>query len=1086
MSKFAKFFQKTAQSPRPVLHGSVALTDLDPRVAVHYGIPPSASILAFDPIQRILAIGTLDGRIKIIGGDNIEGLLLSPKQLPFKNLEFLQNQGFLSSVSNENDVQVWDLEQRSLACNLQWDSNITAFSVICGTSFMYIGDEYGFLAVLKYDAETRQLLQLPYCLPANLVTEAAGISVSSHQSIVGLLPQPNSFANRVLITYENGLIILWDVCEDRMVVVRGYKDLLLKEDNLLDSVNDGVQDDQLDKEISSLCWVASDGSIVAVGYVDGDILLWSLSDSASGRDQKGQKASNNVVKLQLSTSDRRLPVIVLHWCKRKTLDDTGGNLFVYGGDEIGSEEVLTILNLDWSSGIESLRCVGRVDLTLNGSFADMILVPNSGATQQCETSSLFVLSNPGQLHFYDDSCLCSLMDHPEKKHSIPGVQYHEVLPTLEPLMTSGKLKFVGGNGRLSGANLMMGTTTKHWLAHPATTHNKWPLTGGVPCQLSCAQDDNAINRVYIAGYHDGSIRIWDATFPVLSPIFVLGSEIEGIEIVGSNASVSGLEFSPPTSMLAVGNDYGLISLYKLISDSDERSFCVVTETKQEVHNLHGGNGPQLTVVFSIHHSSVCSLQFLDSGNRLAAGFTSGCVALFDVSSSSVLFLTESLFGLSSSFIFLSIVTIPSNDSDLVPLEDTTCESAKNTLFILTGDTHIAVVNSTTGEVISSQQIHPQKLTAISMHILDGNGFSEVSCERPRLVSSGDPEAKSQSIKNVEQNCMDSLLLFCFEDALKLFSMESLIKGDYQPIHKVKLEKPCSWTATFKKDEKEAGLILVYQTGLIEIRSFPYLQVVGESSLVSILRWSFKTSMSKTICSSDTGQIVLVNGSEVAFISLFTFENDFGIPQTLPCLHDKVLEAATEAASFSQNQKKQVGVPRVLGGIIKGIKGSKAENRGGPVEDHGNVVAHLDTVFSRVPLSGTSTTISDDQEVIYLNIDDIDIDEPAPGVSSKQKVEIDKKGADKGTDRGKLFQGATSSTVTEPRMRTAEEIRAKYRKTVDASGAASQAKDKLLERGEKLEKLGRRTEELQHGAQNFAELANELVKTMEKRNKWWNI
>lgn len=28
-----------------------------------------------------------DGRIKVIGGDNIEGLLTSPKPLPFKNLE---------------------------------------------------------------------------------------------------------------------------------------------------------------------------------------------------------------------------------------------------------------------------------------------------------------------------------------------------------------------------------------------------------------------------------------------------------------------------------------------------------------------------------------------------------------------------------------------------------------------------------------------------------------------------------------------------------------------------------------------------------------------------------------------------------------------------------------------------------------------------------------------------------------------------------------------------------------------------------------------------------------------------------------
>ncbi|XP_068340219.1 uncharacterized protein [Pyrus communis] len=56
-----------------------SLTAEDLRVAVHYGIPSTASILAFDPIQRLLAIGTLDGRIKVIGGDGIEGLFISPK-----------------------------------------------------------------------------------------------------------------------------------------------------------------------------------------------------------------------------------------------------------------------------------------------------------------------------------------------------------------------------------------------------------------------------------------------------------------------------------------------------------------------------------------------------------------------------------------------------------------------------------------------------------------------------------------------------------------------------------------------------------------------------------------------------------------------------------------------------------------------------------------------------------------------------------------------------------------------------------------------------------------------------------------------
>ena len=34
-------------------------------------------------------------------------------------------------------------------------------------------------------------------------------------------------------------------------------------------------------------------------------------------------------------------------------------------------------------------------------------------------------------------------------------------------------------------------------------------------------------------------------------------------------------------------------------------------------------------------------------------------------------------------------------------------------------------------------------------------------------------------------------------------------------------------------------------------------MVGESSLMSILRWNFKTNMEKKICSSENAQIILV-------------------------------------------------------------------------------------------------------------------------------------------------------------------------------------------------------------------------------------
>jgi len=53
---------------------------------------------------------------------------------------------------------------------------------------------------------------------------------------------------------------------------------------------------------------------------------------------------------------------------------------------------------------------------------------------------------------------------------------------------------------------------------------KWPLNGGVSCHMTIPGERN-IERLYIAGYQDGSVRIWDATYPLLSPLFTLDPEV---------------------------------------------------------------------------------------------------------------------------------------------------------------------------------------------------------------------------------------------------------------------------------------------------------------------------------------------------------------------------------------------------------------------------------------------------------------------------------------------------------------------------------------------------------------------------------
>ncbi|CAA7040331.1 unnamed protein product [Microthlaspi erraticum] len=1095
-----KFLQKSSggqkPAPAPPPRGCLITEDLDPRIVTHHGIPSTASLLAFDPIQCLLAVGTLDGRIKVIGGDNIEAILASPKQLPFKNLEFVENQGFLVSISNENEIQVWDLDLRQTTSSLCWESNITSFSILHGTGYMYVGDEYGMVSVLKYSVDEGKLVHLPYYVPTDALAEAAGLSSPIDYPVVGLLSQPCSKGTRLLVAFSNGLLFLWDASEDRVVLVRGNKDLPVEGKTVGDSLeasHDEPSDLELDgKEISSLCWASADGSVLAVGYVDGDIVFWDFSEG-----QKG-KPSNHAVKLQLSSAEKRLPVIVMHWCSDVSRKNCGGKLFIYGGDIIGSDEVLTMLALDWSSGMGGLKCVGRADLTLSGSFADMVLSPIASSRQS--GMFLFLLTNPGQLQAYDDTSLASLMSQKEDNISVSPLPYPMVVPTMDPHMTVAIFAACNVNDKTSLALSEIVLAAKARTPRtPSSESAQWPLTGGVPSYL----DDYKLERLYMAGYQDGSVRIWDATYPCLSLIYVLDPKANGIDITGVDASVTAFSFCSKTSCLAVGNECGMVRLFKLVGHKSGGTLEVVTNTDKQAHPFHQEDGPQWLAAYSFLSSPVCTLRFVQSTRRLAVGFKCGRVAMLDIGAQSVMFVTNSLSDSGFPIKSLCVKSSPAPAGSLSgPTDHNSIDSDAHDDLILcamTKDGQTILFDGNTGKMLASCLRPLKNPTAICMHILED---CYENSEMPSENSAKNPSGKEKHEKNshttseseshspggeqnavtetklVDQRFANSLFLMCSEDALRLYSLKSLSQGSLESITEVNLPRPCCWMGTLKKDERECAVLLLYRTGHIEIRSFPDLEVVRESSLMSLLRWNFKPNMEKTVCSDDFGHVVLVNGCEVSILSVLAHANGFRIPESLPLLHDKVLAAAADAtfSHFPAHKKNHDGAPKFLSGIIKGFRSSN-EQKVDQIQDF----SHLGNIFSNPPYLKPSATGDDDEKIVELNIDDIEIDEPLIISPITEKDKKEKK--DKRTEKERLFDGASSDA--QPKTRTVDEIKAKYRKAGETSAIASQAKDKLLERGEKLERISQRTAELQDGAENFASMAHELAKQMEKR-KWWNI
>ncbi|KAG5003620.1 hypothetical protein JHK84_027874 [Glycine max] len=166
-------------------------------------------------------------------------------------------------------------------------------------------------------------------------------------------------------------------------------------------------------------------------------------------------------------------------------------------------------------------------------------------------------------------------------------------------------------------------------------------------------------------------------------------------------------------------------------------------------------------------------------------------------------------------------------------------------------------------------------------------------------------------------------------------------------------------------------------------------------------------------------------------------------------HDEVLADAVDAtASLSPKQNERKGASSIFVNIAKNFKAGNADQNANQ-SVHTNRLENLKQLFSSPPFLKSSSSTVDKQDPFAIDIDDIQIDEPVV-FSSPQKIDIDKRDKGKGTDRQKFLEEA--STDLKPKARTADKIKAKYRKTGtwDASAAAALARDKLVERQEKLQ------------------------------------
>ncbi|XVF18147.1 hypothetical protein REPUB_Repub10bG0187200 [Reevesia pubescens] len=1030
-----KLVEKASNSIKPGGNSDgLKASDVDPHMLFHYGIPLGCCMFAYDSIQKILAISTMDGRIKLFGKDNFQALLESDDLVPSKFLE------------------VWDLDKKLLSHVHVFKEEITSFAVMQSGSYMYVGDSVGNIKVLKIDQEACHVVQMKYTIPFS-ASHGNPTEVLSDRAVISILPQPTAESKRVLIIFKDGFITLWEIRESKAILVTGG--------SMFQSVHNEA------KHVTSACWVCPFGSKVAVGYNNGEILIWIVPTSKLKNEAAPEISIQNspICKLILGFRSENIPIASLKWAYA---DAKATRLYVMGASNVASTSLLQVILLSEHTESRTIK----LGLHLSEPCVDMVITSSTTEQSKLKQDFLLLIGKSGNIYMYDDCSIEKYLLQCQSK-SPPSVpkEVKVEMPFADSSITVAKLITDNPNALSSNEDYILlvkdipSLFTLETKSKDGGHSNSYQFTGF-----------GKVKNLYITGHSDGAINFWDLSCPFPIPILSLKQQSED-DFSLSGIAVTALYFDGNSRVLISGDQSGTVRIFKFKPEpyTAESSFISFQGSTKKGNNH---------VIHSIKvlkvNGSVLSLNISHSTRNLAIGSDQGDVSLVDTEGPTIIFQSHI-----ASDICLGIISMQFKTCSLQNFE-------KNVLVVATKDSSVLAFDTDTGNMLSTSMVRPKKPSrALFMQILDWQDISV----RGANVSNGLDMSRGSPIE--EGIPKQSFILICSEKAAYVYSLIHAIQGVKKVHYKKKFHSTsCCWASTFYSPS-DVGLMLLFTCGKVEIRSLPELSLLKETSIRGF-RYSTPKPNSlpdSSICSSNCGDFVMVNGDQEFFIvSILLQKETFRIVDSISHVYRKDLMLSQEvlpSGTTVQKEKKK----GIFGSVLKDLKGKQKHAPEMETEDTRESIEEISTIFSTAnfpcEVENRDNQAVDDDE-IDLNIDDIDLDDPGEkpkeqnilAALNKHKLKF------QAFTAGKLKQMKVKNEKTIPKEEQQDEkssavdqIKKKYGFSLQGeSSAAKMAESKLHENLKKLQGISLKTTEMQDTAKSFSSMARELLRTTEQEKR----
>lgn len=480
---------------------------------VRHGFPHRPTAIAYDPMQRLIAVGNRTGSIRLLGQPGVDVHVTHDVETAVVQLLFLINEGGLISVCADNSLNMWNLRQKKpgILHTLKFNrERITHCHLPYQSKWLYIGTDRGNVHLCCIET----FVLSGYVINWNKAIE---LSQKTHPGHIVEISENPCDENRLLVAFETGLIILWDL-KMKTIEHRYYAD----------------------SHVHGVTW-HHEGKQFMCCHANGSLTLWNYRNVKPQQVQFPHAKSSDGSKF-----DNYFPIGKLEWKSCRSSDPfvifTGG------------------LPLDMDSARPSVTVMRGKSMTvleMDYNVVDFIVISKT----------------PWRCDFQDPVALAVLLDkelvvvdlvspgypsiefpHPVDIHDAPVTCLQYVLDKNSDL-TPGLYQVAASKPKRSSTSKM-----------------EWPMDGGEWNVDSCTGSP----EIMVTGHADGSVRFWDSSAASLRELYKLrtykyfkraskrshenaGSSVsEPDQHENDNFAISHIQVCPESRSLLISNVSGAV------------------------------------------------------------------------------------------------------------------------------------------------------------------------------------------------------------------------------------------------------------------------------------------------------------------------------------------------------------------------------------------------------------------------------------------------------------------------------------------------------------------------------------------------